>query len=126
MNAKIAAPAASGISAADIAKLLAASLVLAGTLFAFYWFRDEWPFYARVPMLVAGAVVALAIAAASSVGRTSRHFLSEALIELRKVVWPTRQETVQLTVVVLILVSILSLILWAIDSLLALIVRALL
>lgn len=62
------------------------------------------------------SVVALLIIATTSQGKRVRVFANEAQIELRKVVWPTRQETVQQTVVVLVLVVILGLILWAVDT----------
>ena len=44
-------------------------------------------------------------------------FFNEAKIELQKVVWPNRQETVQTTTIVMIMVSVMGFILWAIDSL---------
>ena len=51
-------------------------------------------------------------------GRTAIEFAKEAQIEVRKVVWPTRQETVQTTLIVAVFVVIVSLFLWAVDSLL--------
>ena len=50
-------------------------------------------------------------------GRKVYFFISEAKVELQKVVWPNRQETVQTTAMVMVMVSIMGFILWAIDSL---------
>lgn len=66
------------------------------------------------------AVIALAgfIAFQTLKGRETVEFAKEAHIEVRKVVWPTRQETVQTTLIVAVFVVIVSLFLWAVDSLL--------
>lgn len=66
------------------------------------------------------AVIALAgfIALQTLKGRSTVDFAKEAHIEVRKVVWPTRQETVQTTLIVAVFVVIVSLFLWAVDSLL--------
>jgi preprotein translocase subunit SecE len=95
-------------------KLVAAILVLAAGVFAFYWFSDvSWA--VRTVGLVVAAGVAVAIGAFTQQGRQVRHFLSEAHFELRKVVWPTRQETLQTTLVIIVVVLILSVILWLVD-----------
>lgn len=74
-------------------------------------------------LLRAGGVVVAVVAAAfialqTMKGRTAFDFAKEAHIEVRKVVWPTRQETLQTTLIVAVFVVILSLFLWGIDSLL--------
>ena len=52
-------------------------------------------------------------------------YVRDTQIEVRKVVWPSRQETVQTTMIVLLMVMVVALILWAFDSLLGWAVRAL-
>lgn len=63
-------------------------------------------------------IITLLIASLTSQGRRAWHFAKEARGELRKVVWPTRQETIQTTLVVIGLVILLSLIIWGLDSIL--------
>lgn len=76
----------------------------------------------RVTVLIVVAVVALLIAVTTTQGGRAWGFIKEARIEIRKVVWPTRQETVQTTGIVIVIVMIMALLLWGIDSLFALIV----
>ncbi|MGB0268066.1 MAG: preprotein translocase subunit SecE, partial [Pseudomonadales bacterium] len=57
-------------------------------------------------------------------GRALWTLVNEARVEIRKVVWPTREETTQTTLVVLALVFVMSLILWGLDSLLGLVVSS--
>lgn len=63
---------------------------------------------------------------AEGVNRTTqfRNYLTDVRAEMRKVVWPTRKETTSTTLVVLGMVVMVSLFLWAVDSLLSLIVKA--
>lgn len=58
------------------------------------------------------------VAVQTSQGKRAWEFIKEARIELRKVVWPTRQETVQSTLVVVLMVVITALFLWGLDSVL--------
>jgi preprotein translocase subunit SecE len=112
MNAKI--EQAGGNSSADIAKLTAALLVLAAGVFAYYWFND-FPTWQRLLMLLAGFVGGGAIGYFTRAGQSLIEFLVESRFELRKVVWPSRQETIQTTLVIMAVVVLLSLILGLID-----------
>jgi preprotein translocase subunit SecE len=112
MNAK--AEQAGGTSAADIAKLTLALLILATGVIAYYWYND-FATWQRLLILLGGFVVAGAIAFFTRAGHALRDFLFEANFELRKVVWPTRQETMQTTLVIFVVVILLSLILGLID-----------
>ncbi len=103
-----------GNSAADIAKLIVAGLVLAGAVFAYYWYND-FPTWQRILILLGGLIAAGAIGFFTRAGHALRDFLFESNFELRKVVWPTRQETIQTTVVIFFVVVALSLILGLID-----------
>lgn len=60
--------------------------------------------------------VCAAIASLTTQGKAIIAFSKDARLELRKVVWPSRQETVQTTLMVLVLVVVMSLILWGIDT----------
>ena len=95
---------------------LVAILVAAGVAGNTY-FSEESVLY-RALALVALAAVAGFVALQTVKGGAFWDLVKEARVEIRKVVWPTRQETVQTTLVVVAVVVIMGLILWALDSLL--------
>ena len=101
-------------SAGDIAKYALALLLLFGGVFAFYWFA-QWPTALRALTVVAGVLLGAIVFALTTKGTQTREFLSESRFELRKVVWPTRQEAMRTTWVVMLAVVILSLILAGFD-----------
>ena len=108
---------AGGTHALDIVKLtLAAALLVAGIV-AYYAF-ESWNGWARLGVFAAGLIAALAVAAFTAVGRSAREYLAESQFELRKVVWPTRDQTLRTTLVVMLVVVILSLLLGLIDVIL--------
>lgn len=119
MNAKV--EQASGTSAADIAKLALAVLILVGGIAGFYYFADAMQVL-RVLGLLAALVAAVFVGSQTTLGRSTRFFLKESSIELRKVVWPTREETIRTTGVIIVVVIIISLILGLIDLLLKVVV----
>lgn len=105
----------SGTSAGDIAKYALAVLLVVGGLFAFYWFEGAWPTFVRVLVVVAGLVLGGVVFMSSGKGMQTRDFLSESRFELRKVVWPTRQEAMRMTAIVFVAVVLISLILAGFD-----------
>lgn len=115
MNTKAEQP--KGTSAADIGKLVLAGLVLVGAIVAYTWFGNNGSIPSSVRMLgvLVALVVALAIAAFTHLGRRVRHFIAESQFEMRKVVWPTRDETIKTTAIIIVVVIILSLLLGLID-----------
>ena len=112
-------------SGLDTAKLMTALLILIAGVVGFYYFENESQLL-RVIGLLAVAVVAFFIVTTTGIGRRSMGFVREARVEVRKVVWPTRQETTQTTIAVLIMVFIVAIMLWLIDMLLGWGVRSLL
>ena len=112
--------------AGDIAKYVVALLLVAAGLFAFYWFDGQWPTGVRALAVVAGLVLGAVVFLTTAKGADTREFLSESRFELRKVVWPTRQETTRTMWVVIAAVIIISLILAAFDWVIQLIVKYLL
>ena len=116
MNTK-ASNVAPGTSAADIAKFAAAAVIAIGGIAAFY-LLPAWPAPVRALLVAAGFAAAIFVGSLTAAGHRGRDFVSEALFELRKVVWPTKQETIQTTIAVAIVVVVLSIILWLIDILL--------
>ena len=91
-------------------------LLVAAGVFAFYWFENQWSTPLRVGAVVGGLVAALVVFMLSAKGRQTRGFLSESRFELRKVVWPTRQEATRLTWVVVAVVVVISLVLAGFDG----------
>jgi preprotein translocase subunit SecE len=118
MNTKAEQP--KGTNAADVGKLILAVLVLAAGVFAYSWLGRDGAVSSSLRMLgvLAALVVALAIAAFTALGRRVRNFIGESQFEMRKVVWPTRDETIKTTGIIIVVVIILSLLLGAIDLIL--------
>lgn len=73
----------------------------------------------RAAAIIIIVIVALLIVKTTTHGDVAWKFFKEARLEVRKVVWPTRQETVQMTVIVAIVVGLMGLILWLVDTLFA-------
>jgi len=96
--------------------VVVAALVAAGVVGNTYF--AEYALGYRVAALVGVALVAIFVALQTEKGAQLWDLLAEARKELRKVVWPTAQERTQTTVIVLIAVAVMSLILWALDSIL--------
>ncbi|MDY0020955.1 preprotein translocase subunit SecE [Arenimonas caeni] len=111
-------------SAADVAKYALAIALVAGGL-VLYWMTD-WPTLARVMLVVVGVAAGAFVMASTAKGRDAREFLGESMFELRKVVWPTRQETTRTTGVILVVVVIVSLILSGFDFIISWLIRLLL
>ena len=102
-------------STIDIIKLLIALALLIASIAVFYQF-DSVLF--GVLSLLAVAGVGVAIAATTTQGKGLLSFMGAARTEVRKIVWPSRQETMQTTLMVFIIVVILSIFLWFVDMLL--------
>ncbi len=91
-------------------------LIGASVVANYYYSETAWALRAAGWILVVCLAGALALLTAQ--GRLIKAFSKESRIELRKVVWPTRQETVQSTMIVVMMVVITAILLWAIDSVL--------
>jgi preprotein translocase subunit SecE len=116
---------APGTSAADIAKFVAAALVAIAGIAAFY-LLPAWPAPVRTLIVVAGFAGAVFVASMTAAGHRGRDFVSEALFELRKVVWPTAPEARRITLVVLAVVLVISLILAGFDFVISQLIKLLL
>ncbi len=99
---------------ADKIKLLLAALVLGSALGAFYYFSDQSVLLRTLGMVVA-VVIAAAIALQSTAGTAALAFARGATTEVRKVVWPSRKETIQTTGIVMLMVVLVGIILWLFD-----------
>ena len=107
----------SGVSTLDTVKLVLAAALLIGGIVAYYYYAQT-PALVRVGAVLVATIAAIAVAMQSEPGRTLWRFMQGARVELRKVVWPTRVETRQTTIAVLIFVVIMGGFFWALDLLL--------
>ncbi len=101
----------------DLVKLGVAIAIMVAALVGFYYFAEQSLLY-RVMGLLASVAVAAVIALQTEQGRMLWAFFQDAQLEVRKVVWPTRQETLQTTGIVILMVLIFAAILWLLDLLL--------
>ena len=108
---------------ADKLKLVLAVLIMGIGIGAFYYLGDKPDLIRLLSILFAGAV-AIAVAMQTAAGRGVWEFAKGARMELRKVVWPTNKETMQMTLIVFIMVILVALYLWVVDWGLLKIVKA--
>jgi preprotein translocase subunit SecE len=99
----------------DTAKLVFAIVVVLAGLVGYYYFADASQLLRTLGVLVALAV-ATVVALTSLQGRTLWKFIQGARVELSKVVWPTREETIQTTLVVLVVALFGGVFFWLLDS----------
>ena len=103
-------------SALDYLILVLALAAIVGGIWAYYYFVEQSNLYA-VASVVAAMIVALALTYVTSVGKLAWGYLRASRTEVRKVVWPTRQETVQTLIMVAVFTGVLSLFLLLCDVL---------
>jgi preprotein translocase subunit SecE len=103
------------ITIADKAKLGGAIVLVGVGLFGYYWLAD-WPLVVRILAVVAGVAAGVAVAWLSDPGRQFATFAAEAIAEVKKVVWPTRKETMQTTAAVFAFVVVMAVFLWLSDK----------
>ena len=113
-----------GASPLDTVKLAAAVAILLGGVAGFY-LLTSYPLAVRWVIVLASLGVGILVALQSVQGRTFWQFVQGSRIELRKVVWPTRQETLQTTLVVFVAVLVMGIFFWVLDWILGSITAAL-
>lgn len=113
MNAKV----ESKDSRFDLFKWLFVVLLVVVGVVGNQYFVAEPVLYRAVGLLVLAGIAGF-IALKTVKGQTFAQLLKEARTEIRKVVWPTRQETTQTTLIVVAVVLVMALLLWGLDSLL--------
>jgi len=101
-------------TAADKAKAVVAVLLVLGGITGYYLLSAQ-PGWVRWLVVVAGLVLAAVLVALSAYGRGLKQFVLDARVELRKIVWPTRQETGQVTLAVFIFVIVAGIFFWLVD-----------
>jgi len=103
-----------GNSALDTLKLLVAGGILVGGIFGYYYYADVSVLLRAIGVLLALAA-GVAVALQSTRGQELLRFVQGSRVELRKVVWPTREETIQTTVTVLVFALIMGVFFWLLD-----------
>jgi preprotein translocase subunit SecE len=109
---------------ADKIKLGLVALIVLAAMAGFYYLSAS-PLVARIGVLLGGAAVAAAVAWTSEPGKRFFAYCQDAVAETKKVVWPSRKETVQSTGVVVAFVVIMALFLWVVDASLVWLVKVL-
>ena len=113
-----------GASALDTVKLVAAAAILVGGIAAFY-LLGTYPLAVRWAIVLASFGLGAFVALQSAQGRVFWQFVQGSRVELRKVVWPTRQETLQTALVVFIAITAMGIFFWFLDWVLGALTRAL-
>jgi preprotein translocase subunit SecE len=109
-------------TALDAAKLVAGVAIAAAGIAGFYMLADL-PIWLRWIIVLAAFAAGTFVSLQSFQGKNFWAFVQSSRIELRKVVWPNRQETWQVTLVVIVMVIVLGLFFWGLDTLLSFLTR---
>lgn len=107
-------------SALDTVLLWIAVAILAASIYGFYYFEPQYNVLIRVVGMLGGGLIAILVALQSRPGKIAWLTMRDSRGELRKVVWPTRPETLQMTAIIIAVVLVLGIVLWGVDSLLLL------
>lgn len=106
------------LSQTDMVRWAAVAVLLVAGVGGFYYFADQALLY-RVLGLVALFAAAAAVALGSTHGQRFAGFMRESRTEVRKMVWATRAETLQTSLVVFVAVILMAFFLWLLDRLLS-------
>lgn len=98
----------------DSIKLLVSVVLIVAVIGGFYYYAEHSLLY-RVLAVVGVCVISLGLMLTTARGRSVWEFFVEARTEVRKVIWPTRQETIQTTLIVMLMVTIVGVFLWLLD-----------
>lgn len=101
----------------DLLKWLSVVVLIAAAIAGNIYFENQ-PAALRIAAMILIGLIIVGIAAFTDKGRQIIAFAQDSRIEMRKVVWPTRQETIQVTLLVVGIVIITALFLWGIDTVL--------
>jgi preprotein translocase subunit SecE len=101
---------------AERIKIAVAALIAVGGMFAFYALVDKQPLVVRLAALLGAFALAVVVMWFTESGRTFAAFSRESWEEAKRVVWPTRKETLQTTGVVFAFVFIMAIFLWMVDA----------
>jgi preprotein translocase subunit SecE len=97
--------------------LIVSIIVLISGMVLFYYFSDVRLFY-RVLAMISVVILSVFIGYQSDFGKLVYSYISDSKVEIKKVTWPTKQETTQTTLGVIVVVIIVGILLWLFDMLL--------
>src|SRR6478736_9724603 len=100
---------------AERIKIAVAALIAIGGLVAFYWMVDRQPLVIRLGALLGAFALGVVVMWFTETGKTFAAFSRESWEEAKRVVWPTRKETLQTTGVVFIFVCAMAIFMWLVD-----------
>lgn len=103
-------------SMADRLKLVASLLIIVAGIVAFSALETQFAAPVRAAIFVVSLLVAAGVAAISEPGKRFIGFAQASYYEVRKVVWPTRKETFQMTGIVFAFVAVMGIFLWILDK----------
>jgi len=101
----------------DVVKWILSTVMFLGALVAFYYF-DQYPLIYRVLGLIGIVILSFLVVFNTERIRSLRIFTHDARVELKKVIWSTKAEVIQTTVIVFVVVIVMSILLWLLDKLL--------
>lgn len=101
----------------DVAKLILAILAMVAAVFGFYFFSEQ-SLLLRVIGLLVVLSLAVGLVYTTNLGQSFWQFAQGSRIELKKIVWPTQKETLQTTLIVVVMVLVVGVLLWMFDGLL--------
>lgn len=99
----------------DIVKQVFSVVLVVGGIAAFYYYAEQVQLIYRVLGLIVIVAVVLGMLLTTGLGRSVWSFVQESKVEVRKVVWPTKDETTRTTLLVFAMVTVVALILWLLD-----------
>ena len=102
-------------SVADKIKLVVAVALVVAGIAGYYWLAAK-SILLRILAVIAGIAAGVAVALTSALGQQFVVFARESLVEVKKVVWPTRKETMQTTAAVFAFVVVMAVFLWVSDK----------
>jgi len=108
----------------DKIKVAVAVVLVAAGVGGFYYLQESATVI-RLAVFLAGLALGIAVLWTTAAGQTFFAYAQESAAETRKVVWPTRNETLQATAIVFVFVAIMALFLWLVDGILLWIVKKL-
>ncbi len=101
-------------NAKDISLWMTVVLITAAAFFCTYYYNFSGPIQSIIWLV--WLLLTLLFAYMTSAGKKIFKFAQESKVELLKVVWPTRQETIQTTTIVIVMVAVTGFVLWGVDS----------
>jgi len=113
-----------GSTPLDTLKLVVAAAVLLGGLVAYYYYVDVATVFRALGVLVAFGL-SVVVMLQSTQGKALWRFIIASRVELRKVVWPTRDEAIQTTIAVFVFTLIMGVFFWLLDMFLLWLTRLL-